>query len=74
MRTIIATLLVTAAAACATTAPKVTWRVANDCYAESRKEIHIVLPDGAIGLGITCTVVPHIVADTVKADTTAKKK
>lgn len=53
-------------------APVVTYRVVNDCYKETIKEMHIVLPDGKVAQGITCTVVPQVVADTAKADTTKK--
>ncbi len=51
----------------------VTYRIENDCYKDTRKEIPVVLPDGRVEKGITCTIVPHVVVDTVKADTTKAK-
>jgi hypothetical protein len=66
----LAILALTALAAMA--APAVTYSVVNDCYKETIKEVPIVLPDGEIVQGLTCIVVPRIVVDTAKADTTKK--
>lgn len=63
-------LAILAIATAAMAAPAVTYSVVNDCYTETIKEVPIVLPDGKVAQGLTCTVVPRIVADTAKADTT----
>lgn len=65
-------LAVIAIATAAMAETVVTYSVVNDCYQETIKTVPIVLPDGKIAQGITCTVVPHVVADTAKADTTKK--
>lgn len=36
------------------------WDVVNDCDPATRKDVPIRLPDGSVGVGVYCTLMPHI--------------
>ncbi len=55
-------------------APKIAYRVVNDCAPKTAKEVVIEAPDGSTHQGVECRVRPRLVVDTVKTDSIPKKK